>query len=261
MVSESGAFATRMDKARWEEVPVAERWSAKSVYEQVSTTASTYPRRPAVSFQITSGPTDKAITLTWAEVRAQAAQTANTLRELGVHEGDAVAYLLPNCNEAAITLIGGATAGRICPLNPLLDAVVGAAGDGQQLDPVTQFVGIGNVFGRNLADAFDMHAVEIDRTAVGQTGQNGKFVRRVHAVDVERRIGLGIAQFLRLGQHVGKAAAGLAHLRQDVIAGAVQDAIDPREAVARKSFPQRLYDRYAAGHGGLEIERDPAFLG
>ncbi|SFI21586.1 acyl-CoA synthetase [Albimonas pacifica] len=122
MVSESGAFATRMDKARWEEVPVSERWSAKSVYEQVSRTASTYPRRPAVSFQITSGPTDKAITLTWAEVRAQAAQTANLLRELGVHEGDSVAYLLPNCNEAAITLIAGATAGKVCPLNPLLDA-------------------------------------------------------------------------------------------------------------------------------------------
>ncbi|MDF2232841.1 acyl-CoA synthetase [Albimonas sp. CAU 1670] len=122
MVSESGAFATVQDKARWEEVPLSERWSARSVYEQVSQTASKHPRRPAVSFQITSGPTDKAVTMNWAEVRAQSAQLANLLRELGVNEGDSVAYLLPNCTEAAITLVAGATAGKVCPLNPLLDA-------------------------------------------------------------------------------------------------------------------------------------------
>ena len=100
MVSESGVFATLEDKVRWEAEPLSSRWSARSLYEQLSQTASSFPRRPALSFQITSGPTDKAITLSWAELRAEVARAANLFRELGVDEGDAVAYLLPNCNES-----------------------------------------------------------------------------------------------------------------------------------------------------------------
>ena len=122
MVSESGAFATCEDKAVWEETPLAERWTARSVYEQLSQTAQAHPRRPALSFQIASGPKDKAVTLNWGELRAQVAQAANLFRSLGVEEGDAVAYLLPNCNETAVTLLAGATAGKVCPLNPLLDS-------------------------------------------------------------------------------------------------------------------------------------------
>ena len=47
---------------------------------------------------------------------------------------------------------------------------------------------------------------------------------------------LGIALGLRLGEHVGEIAAGVLHRREDVIAGAVEDAVDPR----RSRWPLRL---------------------
>ena len=48
-------------------------------------------------------------------------QVANLLREMGVGERDTVAYLLPNCLETAAVLLGGAVAGIVNPINPLLE--------------------------------------------------------------------------------------------------------------------------------------------
>jgi hypothetical protein len=44
------------------------------------------------------------------QFHAKVTQAANLFRSLGVGEGDVVAYILPNCNETAITLIGAAVA-------------------------------------------------------------------------------------------------------------------------------------------------------
>ena len=70
--------------------------------------------------------------------------------------------------------------------------------------------------------------VERHRPAERQRRQDRQLVRRVDAVDVEARVGLGVAQLLRVGQHFGEFPAALAHLGQDVVAGAVQDAGDAR---------------------------------
>ncbi len=92
--------------------------------------------------------------------------------------------------------------------------------------------------------------------------QDGQLMRRVDAVDVEARIGLGIAQALGLGQHVGEIAAGLAHRRQDVIAGAVQDAVDARRSrLAARPSRSAFDDRDAAGDGRLVAERHALGLG
>ena len=48
-------------------------------------------------------------------------QAANLFRALGVGEGDVVAYVLPNALETAVTLLGGAVAGIVNPINPLLE--------------------------------------------------------------------------------------------------------------------------------------------
>ena len=115
-------YSAICDKAAWEATPLSERWTARSLHELLEQTAAAQPDRPAVSFQIKSGPSDKAETLTWEQVRALTARAANLFRELGVEEGDGVAYLLPNCTEAVVSLVAGATAGTVCPLNPLLEA-------------------------------------------------------------------------------------------------------------------------------------------
>ena len=50
----------------------------------------------------------------------------------------------------------------------------------------------------------------------------------IDAVDVETRVGLGIAQFLGVGEHGLELGAGLAHGGEDIIAGAVENPVDPR---------------------------------
>ncbi len=114
-------LATLEDKQAIERTPVSERWSVRSVYELLSETTAKNPGLPAVSFQIKSGPSDKAETLTWSGFKGRVTQAANLFRRLGVEEGDVVAYLLPNANETAITLMAGATAGIVNPVNPLLE--------------------------------------------------------------------------------------------------------------------------------------------
>ena len=97
--------------------------------------------------------------------------------------------------------------------------------------------------------------VEIDRAAERQAGQDGQLVGGVDAVDVEAGVGLGVAQLLGLGQHLGELAAALAHRGEDVVAGAVEDAGDAADAVAGQALAQRLDHRDAAGHRRLEGQR------
>ncbi len=122
MATTAKNFATADDvKAMEAETPWSERNVPVSLYGLLSETIAKFPDRPAVSFQITSGPTDKAETLTWSEFKGKVTQTANLFRSLGVGENDVVAYLLPNANEAVLSFVGGATAGIVNPINPLLE--------------------------------------------------------------------------------------------------------------------------------------------
>jgi fatty-acyl-CoA synthase len=93
----------------------------RSMYEFLSRTRAAHGARPAISFQLTSGPADKSQTLTWDALHGRVTQAANLFRSLGVGEKDVVAYILPNCLETAITLLAGAVAGIVNPINPLLE--------------------------------------------------------------------------------------------------------------------------------------------
>ncbi len=116
------SFASKADRDAIEnEMPWADRDLPKTLYGLLSQTAGKFPDRPAVSYQIFSGPTDKAETVTWKELRAKTAQAANLFRSLGIGEKDVVAYVLPNANETIYTLLGGAVAGIANPINPLLE--------------------------------------------------------------------------------------------------------------------------------------------
>jgi len=103
------------------EMPWAERDVPVTLYQMLSQTAVAYPDRPAMSYQLTSGPTDKAETVTWRQFLEQSCQAANLFRDLGIGETDVVALILPNAIETAIATVGGAIAGIVNPINPLLD--------------------------------------------------------------------------------------------------------------------------------------------
>src|SRR6056297_2393346 len=115
-------FASFEDRDTVEnEMPWAERDMPVTLYGQLSKTAAAFPDRSAVSFQLLSGPTDKAETLSWSGLLGKTVQAANMFRKLGVGENDVVAYVLPNATETVLTYLGGAIAGIANPINPLLE--------------------------------------------------------------------------------------------------------------------------------------------
>jgi acyl-CoA synthetase (AMP-forming)/AMP-acid ligase II len=116
------SFATKQDIL---DIEAAEPWEkaqpAQTLYGLLSGTADRHGDRPAISYQLFSGATDPARTLTWRELHAEVTRAANLLRSLGLGEGDTVAYVLPNCLETAVVLLGGTVAGIANPINPLLE--------------------------------------------------------------------------------------------------------------------------------------------
>jgi acyl-CoA synthetase (AMP-forming)/AMP-acid ligase II len=115
-------FRTKQDII---DIEAAEPWEeaqpARTIYELLSNTAAAHGDRPALSYQLFSGPKDPAETLSWDELKGRVTQAANLFRALGVKEGDTVAYVLPNCTETAVVLLGGMVAGIANPINPLLE--------------------------------------------------------------------------------------------------------------------------------------------
>ena len=92
-----------------------------------------------------------------------------------------------------------------------LDAALGPRRDAQQLDAVAQVLGRFDVGLADRLDALDVDLLEVELAAEGEARQDGELVRRVEAADVEGRVGLGVAQRLRLGQRVAERAALIGH--------------------------------------------------
>jgi len=115
-------IATAADR---DAIQAAQTWESRDMprttSEVLARTAASHGGNKGITFQLTSGPTDKAETLTWREVHEKSNQTANLLRDLGVGETDVVAYVLPICNEAVLCMLGGSMAGIVNPINPLLE--------------------------------------------------------------------------------------------------------------------------------------------
>ena len=68
-------------------------------------------------------------------------------------------------------------------------------------------------------------------------------MRGVVALDVEARIGLGVAEALGGRETFGEGEVLLLHPGQDVVAGAVQDAVDAGDRVAGERLAEGLDDR------------------
>ncbi len=115
-------YAGMEDRAAIEaQMPWEDRDVPKTLYGQLTQTTDKFPSHKAISYQILSGPKDKAETFTWKQLHGKVTQAANMFRDLGIGPKDVVAYVLPNCNETVLTLLGGAVAGIAQPINPLLD--------------------------------------------------------------------------------------------------------------------------------------------
>ena len=129
-------------------------------------------------------------------------------------------------------------------------------GDSQQLDPVTELDGESDIQRADVANALDVHGIEIDRAAEHHAGKDGELVGGVDSVDVGGGVGLRVTEPLRLLEHgveLPRLAGlhGLVHRRHDVVAGAVEDPVDAADPVAGEALSQRLDDGDAAGDCGL----------
>ena len=122
MVELAAGFASKADV---QAIEAEMAWDARDVprtiYRALARTAAAHGNRPALSFQLLSKPGSKSETLSWAQLLTRVTQAANMFRALGVGEKDVVAFVLPNCTETAVTLLGGMVAGIVNPINPLLE--------------------------------------------------------------------------------------------------------------------------------------------
>ena len=117
-----GSFKSQADITAIEaESTWADRDVARTMYDFLSRAKAGHGPRPAISFQLTSDPGARAQTLTWDDLHGRVTQAANLFRRLGVGPTDVVAFVLPNALETAVTLLGGAVAGIVNPINPLLE--------------------------------------------------------------------------------------------------------------------------------------------
>ena len=117
-----GEFASIADvKAIEAEASWEDRDTARTMYDFLSRAKDAHANRPAISYQLLSDVTAPAATLTWGGLHDQVTRAANLFRALGIGPKDVVAYVLPNSMETAVTLLGGAIAGIVNPINPLLE--------------------------------------------------------------------------------------------------------------------------------------------
>ncbi|MEY4403470.1 MAG: hypothetical protein RIR91_1505 [Verrucomicrobiota bacterium] len=129
-----------------------------------------------------------------------------------------------------------------------------AADDGEVLEREAEAAGEVDVGRADVADALDQRAVTRGPLAVGEPGEDGGLVPGVDAIDVERRVGFGVAELLGFLERVGEREAVLAHAGEDMVTGAIEDADDELEAVGDEAFADGLDDGDAAGDAGLEEE-------
>jgi len=123
---EEGPMARFASIADIRQIEAEQPWPAsqpaQTIYQLLSRTRDRHGPLNAITFQMFSDAGAKADTVTWAQFHGRVTQAANLFRSLGVGEGDTVAYVLPNCSETPVALLGGMVAGIVNPINPLLDA-------------------------------------------------------------------------------------------------------------------------------------------
>ncbi len=80
------------------------------------------------------------------------------------------------------------------------EPAVDALGRPDQLEPEAELVRVGDVVGRDVLDALVADLVEVHGRVEGQPGEDRHLGGGVAARDVVGRVGLGVAELLRLGE-------------------------------------------------------------
>ena len=100
-------------------------------------------------------------------------------------------------------------------------------------DGAAQLLRVGEVDGVDSGDGLGGDSVGIELGVESDAREDAEFGAGVVAVDVGGRIGLGVAELLRVGEDGGVVSAGL-HAAEDVVAGAVDDAAEAGDLCRRR---------------------------
>lgn len=98
----------------------------------------------------------------------------------------------------------------------------------------------------HVADAGHRHVRLAQRHAEGDVCRQDQLALDVQPVDVGRGVGLGIAERLRLREHVGKVHIAVVHRVHDVVGRAVEDAPDAGDVVGARGLFEVREPRDAA---------------
>ncbi len=123
-----------------------------------------------------------------------------------------------------------------------------------------ELMGISKVDRHDAANALGVDVRWRDLLSERERRKNRQLGARIEAIDIGAGIGLGIPQLLSLVENGFEAPAALLDRRKDVVAGAVQDAEQRRDAIAGDALAQHGMDRNAAAdarfHGDIDSGAD-----
>ena len=132
-------------------------------------------------------------------------------------------------------------------------------GHGEQANAIAELGSVTQIGRVDSINAAASNLAPAWTNAESQLRENRQLLHRVAAIDIHRRIGFGVAAALGVGQGGGIARAAIFHLREDEIAGAVQDAVDRNDLIRGQTLIDVGNDRNSAGHGRLECDRAICF--
>ncbi|WP_066272155.1 AMP-binding protein [Hydrogenophaga palleronii] len=114
------AFTSLADIERLEQTPREQTAPHRSPYALIRAAAGRFPEREAFTFLPDAALDSAPRRVRYRELLVDIHRAANLFRSLGVGPDDAVALLAPNTPEAHLVLWGAQLAGRVCPINYLL---------------------------------------------------------------------------------------------------------------------------------------------
>ena len=134
------------------------------------------------------------------------------------------------------------------------DAAVDALGGADQLQPEPELVRVGHVVGGDVLDPLVGDLVEVHGGRERQPGEDRHLGRGVAARHVVGRVGLRVAELLRLHQRLLVGDPAARHLGQDVVGRAVDDPVDALHVGGGERLLEHADHRHDAGHRALEAQ-------
>ena len=114
------AFRCLTDIAALERIPYDQAIPARTTYGLIENAARRFGKRDAFRFLPSGDLQAQPQCVSYRELLSQIRRAANLFRSLGVGPDDAVAILAPNIPETQFALWGAQVAGKVCPINYLL---------------------------------------------------------------------------------------------------------------------------------------------